>query len=142
MFWLIYFFDISIGKWLFRCNFLCITSSNIYVPKSTMSVLDPLKGPSSASMTCLTNFKFNPNYVNISRPKIILYLPLAESSKCHFHVTAFVVLSASGVKSTLFLRLLLILPACVCHCITAYFQRKSFSTSLPIKVHGNTPTVQ
>ena len=45
-----------------------------------MGVVEPLKGPSSALMTCLDNFRFNPDYVNRSCPKIILYLPLAESS--------------------------------------------------------------
>ena len=32
---------------------------NIYVLKLTMGVVDPLKGPSSASMTCSENFKLN-----------------------------------------------------------------------------------
>ena len=45
-----------------------------------MGVADPLKGPASASMMSSDNFKFNPIYVHIYRPKIILYLPLAESS--------------------------------------------------------------
>ena len=53
---------------------------NIYVPKSTMGVVDPLKGPSSALMPCSENLRFNPNSVNIYYPKIISYPPLAESS--------------------------------------------------------------
>ena len=45
-----------------------------------MGVVYPLKGPSSALMTLSEIFKFNPNYVNIYCPKIISYLPLADSS--------------------------------------------------------------
>ena len=44
---------------------------NIYIPKPTMDIVDPLKGPSPASMTCSDNFEFNPNAVNIPRLKII-----------------------------------------------------------------------
>ena len=35
-----------------------------------MGVLDPLKVTSSALMTCSEFFRFNPNYINICRPKI------------------------------------------------------------------------
>ena len=45
-----------------------------------MVTVDPIKGPSSALMMCSETFKFNPNYVNSSLPKIISYLPLVESS--------------------------------------------------------------
>ena len=100
---------------------------NGYVPESTMGVVDPLKGPSSSLMTWSDNFKFNSNYDNISFPKIILYPPLAESSTWHFHVTKFVTLSAGKVKSASTLILLVILPAYVCHCITAYFQYTVFN---------------
>ena len=58
---------------IFRCKALVkdypgviypvFKSLNIYLPKSTTGVVDPLKGPSSASMTCSENFRFNPNYV-------------------------------------------------------------------------------
>ena len=48
---------------------------NVYVTKSTVGVIDLLKGPSSTLMTCSESFRFNPNYVNRYRPKIILYLP-------------------------------------------------------------------
>ena len=44
----------------------------MYAPKSTIGSVDPIKGPSSASMTCSENFRFNPNSVHISLPKIIL----------------------------------------------------------------------
>ena len=45
-----------------------------------MGAVDPLKGPSYALMACLEKFTFNPNYVNRYIPKIISYLPLAQSS--------------------------------------------------------------
>ena len=99
-----------------------------------MGIVDPLKGPLSDSMTCSEDFKFNYNYVNRSLPKIILYLPLAESSTQHFHITTFVALSAGKVKSTLTLILVVIFPSCVCHCIMAYFSRHIFSASLPITI--------
>ena len=44
-----------------------------------MSVVDPFEGPSYALMARSDNFKFNPNHVQIYCPKIISYLPLAES---------------------------------------------------------------
>ena len=99
-----------------------------------MGFVDPLKGPSYALMTCSEDFIFNPNYVNRYRPKIILYLPLVDSSTWHFHVTTFVTLSAGNMKSTLTLRLVVIFPACVCHYIGASFYVDSFSTRLPIKI--------
>ena len=43
-----------------------------------MDYVYPLKYPSYSSITCSENFKFSPNYINISIPKIISYLPLAE----------------------------------------------------------------
>ena len=55
-------------------------SLNSYVPRSTMSAVDPLKVPSSVLITCSDHFEFNPNYVNTSLPNIISYLPLAETS--------------------------------------------------------------
>ena len=36
-----------------------------------MGSIDPLKGPSSASMTWSENYIFNPKFVNISMPKIV-----------------------------------------------------------------------
>ena len=45
-----------------------------------MGAVDPLKVPSSAPITCSEKLRYNPNYVNISLPKIMLYLHLAESS--------------------------------------------------------------
>ena len=65
-----------------------------------MVIADPLKCPSSAFMTCSENFRFNLNYVNRSRPNIISYVLLAESSTCHSHVTTSVALSTGKVKST------------------------------------------
>ena len=108
-------------------------SLNIYVPKSTMGVVDLLKGPSSASMKWSDNFWFNHNSVNRYLPKIISYLPLAESSTWKFHVTTFVVLSAGKLKYTLTLILVVIFPVCVLHCIEAYFYRPFF-TSLTITI--------
>ena len=45
-----------------------------------MGVVDPLKGPSSDLMMWSDSFNFNPNYGNSYLPKIISYLPLADSS--------------------------------------------------------------
>ena len=109
-------------------------SLNIYAPKSTIGDVDPIKGPSYASMTCSENFTFNTNSIYRSLPKIISYLPLAESSKLHFHVMTFVVLSTGKVKSILTLKLVVMFPACVCHCIAASFWGHSFSTSLCITI--------
>ena len=89
-----------------------------------------IKCPSSALMTCSEKFRFNTNSDYIYIPKIISYLPLAESSKLHFYVTTFVVLRTGKVNSILTLKLLLMFPPCVCHCITASFSEHSFSTSL------------
>ena len=94
-----------------------------------MGVVDPLRGPSSASMTCSDRFKFNPNYVNISCPNTIFYLPLVKS-----HVTTFVVLSAGKVKSTLTLILVVIFTTCLCHCIAESFSGHSISTILIITI--------
>ena len=66
-----------------------------------MGAVDPLKCPSSDSLTWSESFKFNPNYVNISCFNIIFYLPLAESYTQHFHITTFVALIAGKVKYTL-----------------------------------------
>ena len=93
--------------------FSVIKYLNIYVPRSTMYVVYPLKFPSYALMTCSESFKFNPNFLNRSCPQIISYLPLAESSRWHFHVTTLVVLCAVKVKSTLTLILVVIFQACV-----------------------------
>ena len=107
---------------------------NIYISKSTMGYVYPLKGPSSDSMTCSENLKFNPISVNRSCFKITSYLPLAESFTWNLHVTAFFELSASHVKSTLTWWLLVILTACVCHCITEYLPGCGFSTRPPVTI--------
>ena len=99
-----------------------------------MGVVDPLKGKSSALMTFSENFRFNPNYIDRYRTKIISYLPLAESSTWQFHVTKFVALSASKVKSILTLKSVVIFPACVFHCIGVSSCRPNFFTSLPIAI--------
>ena len=99
-----------------------------------MDVVNPLKVPSLTLMTCSDIFKFNPSSANRSRPMNILYLPLAESSTWNFHITAFVVISAGKVKSTLTLVLVVIFPAVVCHYITESFSGFRFSTSLPITI--------
>ena len=59
-----------------------------------MGVVDPIKCPSFASLTCSEDFRFNPNYIHRSHPMIISYLHLAESSTGHPKVTIFVALSA------------------------------------------------
>ena len=110
---------------------LVFKSLNSYIPKSTMGVVDPLKGPSSDSMKWSDNFKLNSNYFNISRPKIISYLPLTESSTWHLHVATFIAISAGKAKSTLTLRWVVISPDCVCHCIVSSFSGYSILTILP-----------
>ena len=52
----------------------------MYAPKTTMGVVDPLKGPSYALVACSEKFRLNHNSVNIYLPKIMLYLPLANAS--------------------------------------------------------------
>ena len=97
-----------------------------------MVIVYLLKGPSSASMIWSDNFKLNPNSFNKYRPKIISHLPLTELSTWIFHVMTFVALSAGKLKSTLTLRLVVILPDCVGHYIIPSVSECSFSTSLPI----------
>ena len=99
-----------------------------------MDAVDPLRGPSSVSMTLSENFKFNPKAVNISLPKIMSYLPLAKSSTCQFHVMIFIALSLVNVKYIQTFRLAVIIPACVCHCITASSLGVIFVISLTIKI--------
>ena len=93
--------------------FSVIKYLNTYVPRSTMYVLYPLKCPSYALMTCSESLNLILIFVNSSCPQIISYLPLAESSRWHFHVTTLVVLCAVKVKSTLTLILVVIFQACV-----------------------------
>ena len=64
--------------------------------------------------------------LNTYCPKIILYLPLAESFMWHLDVKTFIMISAVKVKSTLTLKLVVIFPACVCHCIGESFSEDSF----------------
>ena len=107
---------------------------NTDVPKSNMVVVYPLKVPSLYLMMCSEYFKFDINYVNRSLPKIISYLPLADSYQWHFHVTTFSVLSVGKVKYTLTVWLVVMFPAYVCHCVTEYYSVFSFSTSLTITI--------
>ena len=100
---------------------------NMYVPKSTMGVVYPLKVPSTALMTYLEIFKFTRISVHRYRLNII-------SFTWRFQITVFVALSAGKVKSTLNLYLVVIFLACVCHCITASFSGFSFSTNLTITI--------
>ena len=137
MFRFINFFCVSIRKQLFGVISPVFKIQNSYVPKSTMGALDPLKGPSSDLMTWSDNFKFNPNYFNKSLPRIILYLPLAESYTWHYRVTTFVALSSGKVEHTSTLKWLVILPDCVCQCIREYFLECSFSTRIPLKLWDN-----
>ena len=85
------------------------------------------------------NFRFNPNYVNRFIPKIISYLPLADSFTWQFHVTIFVALSfvtifvalsSGNVKSIFIFILVVILPSCVCHCIIVSLSGLSFVISI------------
>ena len=78
----------------------------------------PLKVPSSASMTWSDSYRFNPRAVNRSLPNIIPYIPLAESSTWHFHVEISVAISSGKVNYIYTFLLVVILPTCVCHCIT------------------------
>ena len=134
MLWFVYFLDVSISKWSFRCNFPVFKSLNKYVPKSTKILVYPLNGPSSALMTLSENYIFNPNHVDRSRPKIISYLPLSESYTWQLHVATFVALSAGKVKSIWTLRLLVIFLACVLHCIGLSFSGYRFSIRLSITI--------
>ena len=86
-------------------------SIHIYVAKSIIGVVDPLKFSSSAPKTYSENFMFNTNYVNKYCHKIISNIKLEESSTWYFHVMTFVALSVSKVKATLKLRLVVKFPA-------------------------------
>ena len=97
-----------------------------------MGVVKPLKVPSSALITFSVTIKFNPNCVNRYCPNTILYPPLADSSTFHFNITEFVELSAVKVKSNFTLILVVMFPAYVCHCVTAFFSGCSFCTILII----------
>ena len=134
MIWLIYFFNVSISKYSLGVIPPVFKYLNIYVPKSTMVVLDPFKGSSYASVTCSENFRFNTNSINRYHPNIILYLLLAELSTWKFHVTTSVALSAGKVKSILTLILVVIFPAYVFHCIWVSFSGRGFSIVLIIKI--------
>ena len=113
----IHFLYICIHKRFLRCNFPCIWYLNWDVPKSTIGV-DPFKVPSFALVMWSDNFIFNHNAVNISLLKIISYIPLSETSIWQFHVTIFVALNSGQVRYILTFIFVVILPACVCHCIT------------------------
>ena len=106
----------------------------MYILWSTMGEINPFKGPSYASMKCSENFILDPNYVNRSLPKIISYLPLAESHTWQFLVTIFIALSSGKVKYIINFMLVLVLPACVRHCISTYSLGVSFSISLLVKI--------
>ena len=54
-----------------------------------MGADDPLKGTLYDLMTWSENFRFNPNDVDRSLPKVIAYMLLAESSTRKLHVTIF-----------------------------------------------------
>ena len=62
------------------------------------------------------------------------YLPLAELSTWKFHVMIFVALLSGKAKSILTFRLVVIIPACVCHCITLSSIVISFLISLTITI--------
>ena len=66
-------------KYYSGANLPVFKSLNVYLPKSIMCFFDPLKVPSPAPRMCLEKFRFNTNDVNISIPKILLYLLLVES---------------------------------------------------------------
>ena len=99
-----------------------------------MGYVYPFKGPSSTSMTWSDNYIFNPNSVNIYLPRIISYLPLAESSTWKFHVTIVFALCSGKVKSILTFRLVVILPASVFYCITESYLGLIFVISLIITI--------
>ena len=101
-------------------------SVNLYVPRSTMGSVYPLKYPLYPPMAWLDHFLFNPNYINRYLPNIISYIPLAESSTWHFHVTIFFTLSSGKVNSIVTFELIVILPVFLFRSITASFLGQFF----------------
>ena len=95
--------------------------------------VDPLKRSSSASITWSYSFRFELKAVNRYLPQIMSYLSLTESSTWKFHVTISVALSSNKAKFILTFRLLVILTACVCHCIPSSYFGLSFLMSLNIR---------
>ena len=99
-----------------------------------MGFVNPFKVPPSASIQCSKNFRFNPNYFNRFIINIMSYFLLSYSSTWQFHVTIFVALNSGKVKSILTLRLVVILPSCVCHYITVSLLGLSLFISLIIMI--------
>ena len=60
---------------------------------SNIGAEHPSYGNSPPIMTLSENLRSSPNVVSRYLPRIILYLPLADSSKWNFHVTIFVSLN-------------------------------------------------
>ena len=63
-------------------------------------------------------------------PSGTIHLHLVESSALQFHVMTFVALNSGKRKYILTFRLVLILPAIVCHCITESYLGLSLVISL------------
>ena len=70
----IYFFYVISYEQSFWYNFPLFEKLNSFVPKLTMGAVDPFKGPSSASMLCLDNFRVGRNDINRYQPKIVSYI--------------------------------------------------------------------
>ena len=94
----LFILNVIIRKQLFWCNVVCIYILKFINTEFTISVVELLKGLSSASMMRPENLKFNPYSVNKYSHNIISYLPLAESSLWHFRVMSFIALSLDKVK--------------------------------------------
>ena len=98
-----------------------------------MGAVGPFKDISSASIICLDIFRFNHNSINIYLSKIISLPPLAYPSPWQSHTTIFVTLNSIQMKYILTFRLVVILTACVYHCITEYYLVISFSLDFSMK---------
>ena len=132
LFWFINSFWVSIHKQLSRCNLPCIWIFKFIRTQINHGSRRPFKSSIIWFDDVIRSFEFNPNSVYIYLPKIISYLPLAESSTWHFHATIFFALSSGKVKSISTLILVVILPDCMCHYSIAYFLGTDLFTSLTI----------
>ena len=106
-----------------------VKALNVYLTKSIMGAVIYFKCLPPRYMTCLENFKFNPNDINGYLPNFILNLPLADSSKLNYYITIFALLNSVKEESILNFKLVVILTTCMCHFITSYFLVLSFVVS-------------
>ena len=123
-------------KYYSGANLPVFKSLNFYLPKSIMCFFDPLKVPSPAPRMCLEKFRFNTNDVNISIPKILLYLLLVESPTWQYYIKINLALNSGHLKYILTFILGVRLPDWIFHCITAYIFVLNFVIILIIKIVG------